>query len=175
MNKIHPIALLSVFLNLILILVLAHVVGKYPYAIFDTTEAFNNRQPKASAEKLFELVQNWRTENGYNKYTLDKILCGYANQRAHELNNDFSHDAFDPYKYITNFSYVTVSENIVRVFDKTAQVYNFEKDSKESIMLDWWLHSPKHLEALRADHTNSCVACYNDNCVQLFANFQSTK
>lgn len=166
-KNIHPIALLSVFLNLILIVLLAIIVRSYPYVLFETKQARIERLPKADADKLFALVQNWRTENGYKQYIEDEVLCGYAYQRAHEITRDFSHRLFDPNKYISNASYTFVSENIV--------MYISDQNDKEIGMLGWWLNSPKHLEALKADYPNSCIACYNDHCVQLFANFQGTK
>lgn len=145
--------------------------------MFDTTQAIHDRQPKADADKLFTLVQSWRTENGYKPYTLDKMLCGYAYIRSIEISKSFNHDLFNPFNYNPNFiqEYGGMIENIIKILDDTRGTYLLEKSGKEATMLDWWLNSPPHFETLKADYTNSCIACYKDNCVQIFANFKGTK
>ena len=125
-----------------------------PQTIVNTTNycpAFLDK----NTDILWALVQNWRLENNLQPYAKNQKLCEIANIRVQEIQTDFSHD-----KFLTRFQHspYVITENLVRHFP-------FEPD-----MLKAWIESPGHLTALKTSYTYACIACSNDNCVQIFSN-----
>lgn len=110
------------------------------------------------SDKLFQLVNEWRTQNGYQPYIVDERLCKIASDRADDLINDFSHqDLYDKY---SNYPYV-MQENIVH------------SETSESVALKWWLNSPSHLAGLQKPYVYSCIRCYKNDCSQIFSSFKT--
>lgn len=117
------------------------------------------------SDRLFTLVQNWRSENNLKQYETDPQLCGIAAVRAYEIQTDFNHNKFnaraESITKSTGYNYI--GENFVR----SGRKINPEQDG-----LNWWLHSPKHLQMLKDEEMRfSCISCRGAYCVQIFANY----
>ena len=110
------------------------------------------------SDKVMELVQEWRAEQGYKKYTIDGRLCKIAEDRANDMfliDKTDGHAGFRKKYY--NLGYV-VSENITGALN-------------ENEALDKWLNSPPHLEGLKRNYNYSCLKCKGMYCSQIFSNF----
>lgn len=93
-------------------------------------------------EKIFELVNEYRDENGLNALSLDATLCNAAKQRAEEIAGDYSihHSRPDGRKWYTvleeyGFVYCFAAENIA--FTEGV------KNNAEYVM-DMWIDSKVH-------------------------------
>lgn len=103
-------------------------------------------------DKLWLLIQDWRTQNGFQPYIKNQELCRIAEDRA-SVKFD-NHKGFKE-KYLNNPYYL--SENIAGL----APAKN---------VFDSWLKSSPHRAALEKPYKYSCVAC-DKQCVQIFSNF----
>lgn len=109
---------------------------------------------------LWDLVQEWRVDNGYAEYKKSQTLCEYAERRAQEVEFGFSHKEFlekESQKMFSETNFSLISENLASHY------------WGEQSYLDAWVHSSTHLNNLVADHVYSCIKCRKDYCVQLFA------
>jgi len=111
------------------------------------------------SDKLFQLVNEWRTQNGYQPYMVDERLCKIASDRADDGNDN--HKGFRV-KY-SNYPYV-ISEN---------DVYGNTPYANENNAMLSWLNSPKHLENLEKPYIYSCIRCYKNDCSQIFSSFKT--
>lgn len=109
-----------------------------------------------SSEKLWEIIQNWRTSQNLPKYVKDIRLCTIATSRLPEIpQENVPHERFlerfhsSPYK---------IGENVTGAIS-------------ESDALNKWLASPPHRKALESSWKYSCTKCEKDYCVQIFSNF----
>lgn len=155
MKKIGVFALIfciPLFLGLFSLFSLKHSVSPTPSPI--------SQSVVPNSDKLFQLVNEWRVQNGYRAYKIDKRLCNIAKDRADDNQPDYHKGLFDKYG---SYPYV-LSENIA-----------FNIVSNESYVLDGWLNSPTHLENLKKPYNFSCIVCYQDACVQIFSSFSTDK
>lgn len=118
-----------------------------------------------SEDKLWSLIQNWRTSQGLQPYIKDQRLCDIAKDRAHDmvlLDNQDDHEGF--YKKYSNYP-SSLQENTEYTWD-------------EKIGLDQWLNSPSHKQALEKQYAYSCLACESigrataQYCSQIFSNLE---
>lgn len=116
-----------------------------------------NQVPAVNSEKLWSLIQEWRTVNGFQPYTKDQRLCNIAEDR---VTDSFDYHQGFKDKYYT-YPY-ELTEIITEGYD-------------EQDMLSRWLYSASHSAALRMSYKYSCVATANGNpfsyAVQIFSNF----
>ncbi len=127
-----------------------------------TTIATPAAQPQTSslnAEILFSLVNQHRTSIGLPNFEKDERICQVAASRAPELYNEIwvthtMHAGF----YARNLPY-WATENIISM-------------TTEQSALNWWLNSPIHRQAIEGNYKYSCVACYSNNCSEIFTNFE---
>lgn len=110
------------------------------------------------SDKLFQLVNEWRTQNGYQAYLKDQRLCDIASDRADDF--DYSHAGL--YEKYSGYRYV-IQENLV---------YNY---LNEQASLNGWLGSPGHLSTLKKPYLYSCIACDGRYCSQIFSSFSVDK
>lgn len=105
-----------------------------------------------SQDRLFDLVQSWRKEQGLTEYVKDERLCKIATDRS---DDKFSHDLFaiqfETYPY-------QISENLA-----------LYKGSSEQQVLSAWLNSKLHHTILKIPYKASCIIC-KDQCVQISSN-----
>lgn len=118
---------------------------------------------------MWQVLNDWRAEEGLKPWIKDENLCQLAETRAKEMNQyvDYSHNRFN--ERFTNGeisktfnTWSTISENIGTDFSEKNMLYGGFPIKRG------WLNSPRHAEALRADYTYSCAACDKGYCVQLF-------
>lgn len=106
-----------------------------------------------NADKLWNIIQNWRAENNLRPYNKKEELCEIAIKRAAQLPQSYNHEAFlRDYK---NYP-VVISENIAHV-----------NTNEEALSV--WLASKPHAAALRKDFPNSCIATNGVYVVQIFS------
>lgn len=118
-------------------------------------------QTNLNADKLFSIIQNWRTENKLPDYETNETVCKIAAVRLEEIKTDYSHNQFIPtVKLFLDGTKYYVAENLIN------QPYQSEQKA-----LDAWLLSPEHHENLESSYKYSCVKTDNSYAVQIFANF----
>jgi len=108
-----------------------------------------------SAEKLTALVNKWRVSQGFQPYVKNEDLCQIAIDRSDEGADN--HKGFLE-KY-SNFPSV-IQENLVQA-------------SNEYSALSSWLNSKPHLATLEKPYKYSCIACYKNQCNQIFSNLEN--
>lgn len=127
-----------------------------------TSTEINNETPKPLDEDiLWDLIQEWRVENGHKAYVRDSRLCEIAEKRVKEIQSDYSHDSFEKADY-SKLPDGKIAENI--------SLWT----AGEENTLNGWLDSPSHREALEKPYRSSCVVTggeYGQSAVQVFASF----
>jgi uncharacterized protein YkwD len=109
-------------------------------------------------DQLFKIIQDWRVENGKDKYKYSQILCTVAKKRVEQIKMNWSHDGFkqalNDIREVTN--YKIIGENLSKDFI----------DPK--LVLPAWLNSKLHRDNLEKDYQYSCIQCSGTYCVHLF-------
>lgn len=113
-----------------------------------------NSKVNLSAEKLTELVNEWRVSQGFQPYVQDERLCEVARDRADDGDDD--HQGFRDKYY--SYPYV-LSENMLL------------NGTSEKNALNAWLNSPAHRKVLNAHYKYACIATFGDTAIQIFSNF----
>lgn len=108
-----------------------------------------------NAEKLMQLVNEWRVGQGFQPYEKSGELCNIALKRSIEIQTNYSHDKFES-DYASYPS--VVQENINR------------GHYTELRSLTSWLDSPPHLATLEKPYKYSCIATQGNYAVQVFSN-----
>jgi len=122
---------------------------------------------RLTEDNLWSLVQNWRTQNGFQAYTKDQMLCDFAKVRIKRVVEDPNLEKFKPGDHyllsydaerspLRNFR---LSENVGRSGDPVT-------------MLDSWLDSEAHRIALESDFKYSCIVVEFPYSVQIFSNLE---
>jgi hypothetical protein len=106
--------------------------------------------------KLFNLVNDYRNQNGFSTLLWRHSLCEYSKIRSQEIVTDWSHEGFqDDSKNNELFKFcpecVTLGENL-------AEGYHSEKD-----ILNAWIASPSHKENLDGNWQWGCAIFYSNN------------
>ena len=112
-----------------------------------------------NANKLFQLVNDWRVQNGYRPFIKSDSLCKIATVRLSEIEKDFSHDGFSAKRFFPNAPTGMSGENLA------------EKYQTEKTTLNAWLNSPEHLANLKYPYKYSCIETSGTYAVQEFATF----
>lgn len=108
-----------------------------------------------SSEKLMSIVNDWRYSQGLQPYTRDNRLCVIAKDR---VLNDPKLDAHEGlFRKYANYPY-QLAENLGGAIN-------------EDLVLESWLNSRGHSEALHKPYEYSCIYCKGDYCSQIFSNF----
>lgn len=113
-----------------------------------------------SADKLFQLVNEWRIKEDYQPYKKSEFACNIADIRLSEVKINWSHDGFHADRFCN--SECTLGENLIRGY-----VYN----EQEPEALKGWLNSSSHRANLEDNYTHSCIKCYSGICVHIFSYF----
>lgn len=112
--------------------------------------------------EVFELVNEYRAENGVAPLILDENLCRFARERLEEVKTDFNHDRVKDWvnkEYLNKF--VTLSENL------SGGSY-----SARGAVNSWSWSEDGHNEAmLNPEYTHTCAVFSQEGGyqVQLFA------
>jgi uncharacterized protein YkwD len=158
------------YFRFIVILALGFLLGSltneiYRDNVYGNQTIKNSQLPTVSpsnlnADKLFELTNNWRVQQGYQPYIKNQTLCNLAKIRLNDIYTNWSHDGFvETVKWWFGNRQYDVSENL-------AKDMSFEKQT-----LQKWLNSPTHKENLVKNYKYSCIAAKGGYAVQLFGNF----
>lgn len=107
---------------------------------------------------LWSLVQNWRSSQGLQPYIKDQRLCAIAEDRV----STSPHDHTGLYQKYGNYPYV-IQENIVWSYPT------------EQASLNGWIGSPAHHATLIAPYADSCIACLQQECIEIFSSFKTDK
>lgn len=119
--------------------------------------------PNLSADKLLNLVNDFRASKDLNKLAFDPKLCPLAEKRLQQIYTDFSHNKFED----TSYEYLpsgTIGENL-------AKDYAIESDT-----VSRWVSSPSHLKNIvDSRYTNTCIVTgvngVHNYAVQIFSSF----
>lgn len=111
-----------------------------------------------SADRLTEVVNEWRVREGYQPYAKANRLCEFAAIRAEEIQAEWSHSGFYYDRVCTQEEQCYLAENLAK------------GQSTEEQVLDDWLHSASHAANLKASYTYACIVCDNNHCAHEFGN-----
>ena len=117
-------------------------------------------KPDLSSDKIWSLVQDWRSKNNLPVYTKNQKLCDMASIRVQDIRTDWSHSQFVPR---VNFFF---GNNIYNIAENLA-----EHHINEEAILNAWLGSPTHADNLKSNYKYSCIVESENYVVQLFGNF----
>lgn len=109
--------------------------------------------------KLWSLIQDWRTKSNLKPYIKDQRLCDIAKERATEL-----------YKlgYLDNHEgFLSRYSSYPFVLSENASAFH----PNEISALNGWINSPTHLKNLQKLYLYSCLKCKDTFCVQIFSSF----
>lgn len=111
-----------------------------------------------NADKIFDLVNNYRASKGLPALQKDERACEVARSRAPEIGAEISGGYMHKGIRERNLPYWN-SENIISMRTEEAAV-------------NWWINDYIHRVQMEGDYKFSCVACHGNSCVQEFTNFQ---
>lgn len=111
-----------------------------------------------NADKLFDLVNNYRTTIGLPAYQKEDRVCKLADERALEIYDEIF-VTYSMHKGLQNRNLdYWIWENIIY-------------QNTEEQALNWWLNSPIHKRGIESDMQYSCTKCSGNSCAQLFTSF----
>ena len=104
------------------------------------------------SEKIFNLVNDYRTSHGLNALVYNPQVCQYASKRLDEIQTDFSHNGFwnnfPSYKNPQSY----IGENLIKGY----------YSSDQQVVKDW-IASPEHLSnIMNRSYTQTCVETQTD-------------
>ncbi len=145
------------------------VTTKKPETTSSDSKKLPSYNPESEIVALFNKVNNYRTQNGLSKLTLDPDICKMAYIRAKEQGTVKGHERPDGSKYYSvldeyNYNYSGCGENI-------AFVWNVSVDEA----FNKWKDSPTHNQnMLESRFTKAGIAMYRNidgsySIVNLFA------
>jgi uncharacterized protein YkwD len=119
------------------------------------------QEKKVSSEKLWDVIQSWRTSQNLSKYKTSQKLCDIAAIRLQEIKSDWSHDGI-----------MSRSNYFFSITGARELGENLAKDLyDEHLLLQAWLDSPTHKKNLVSNYTYSCVQVGDNYAVHIFGNF----
>lgn len=115
----------------------------------------SSAQP-VSAFVLWDKVNDWQKEQGYQPYVQSTYLCDIADKFL-----DFAVYWSDEY----------LRKNLKTYFSNSSYAWNFSLNrSPEDAVLNYWISNPNTKKNLTDFYYYSCLKCKNNNCLQLFYN-----
>lgn len=109
------------------------------------------------SDKIFELINQYRTSLGLTPFEREESVCQLAQVRSTELAGELANGTIHSGLYNRNLPY-WIWEN--------AKVGSNEEET-----VNWWLASPLHHQSIVGDYKYSCVKCTGNNCSELFTSF----
>lgn len=110
------------------------------------------------AEKLFRLINEHRSTKNLTPLEKHDYLCNVAKNRAPQLYDE-----------------IFITKNVHAGFYEMNLPYwiteNMAHYDSEDIIMQWWLNSTIHRNAIEGNHRYTCGACHGKSCVQLFTSF----
>lgn len=126
-----------------------------------TTITYSGTTPPGSldADKIFSLVNNYRTSINLPAFQKDDRSCSLAASRAPEINHEIAISHMHIGLKNRNLNYWN-TENIISM-------------NSEQAAFNWWMNDKIHHDAIVGNYKYSCVACYKNACAEEFTNFES--
>lgn len=114
-----------------------------------------------SSEKLWEMVNTYRTSQNLPETDTDDRLCLIARSRLPEVKVDWSHRGFeqDNGTHSKMLTYTRLGENLAKDY------------STEQEILNAWINSKEHNMTMLGDYTHSCIETDGSYAVQIFAKY----
>ena len=110
-----------------------------------------------SGNKLFGLVNEYRTKNGLKQLVIYSPLCEFARIRSEQVQSDWPHNGYDQAAgQGTLFS--TICPNCIKVGENLAKDY-----PNEEAILQAWIFSAYHKDNLDGDWDWGCAVCSANN------------
>ncbi len=109
------------------------------------------------SEKIFSLVNQYRSTRGLAPFEQDSQVCSLAETRSREIVGEISSGILHSGLYNRGLPY-WIWENA-------------KYGSNEEGTVAWWLASPIHHQSIVGDYKYSCVKCSGSYCAQLFTSF----
>ena len=110
-----------------------------------------------NSERIFELVNQYRTSQDLAPFERDDKVCELAQVRSTELRAELNNGTIHSGLYGRGLPYW--------IFE------NAKVGSNEEGTVAWWISSPLHHQSIVGDYKFSCVRCTGDHCSQLFTSF----
>lgn len=161
-----------VFLLVVVIISLGMSMYLFPLPNRSLKEVTNNPIPSPTyspsptkvplnAFRIFNLVNNYRIQNGLKALSWNPSMCPVSDERAKESSIDWSHNGVWTAFSRNNVHYVYAAENL-------ANGYDSDEETVQN-----WIDSPEHKKDMLGIHyTDTCVSVYQDSFVaQEFASF----
>lgn len=118
----------------------------------------NSPKDSLNSEKIFTLINEYRKSKNLPLLEKSDYLCQIANTRAPQLYDEI----FVTYNVHAGFYAMNVPYWITE---------NMAHYQSEQEIMNWWLSSSIHRQAIEGIHSYTCGACYGNSCVQLFTSF----
>lgn len=116
-------------------------------------------KPQASlnAERLFQLINDYRIQLGLPAFQKDPVICDIAKQRGPALDREVETGTIHAGFYALNLPYWATE--------------NMKYGGNEQEMFNWWLNSPIHRRAIEGEFKFACGECYGRSCNQIFTSY----
>lgn len=111
-----------------------------------------------NADKIFDLVNQYRVSKGLPAQVKDDKVCALAQSRAPEIYNEIYGGVMHSGLKKRNLDYRNM-ENIISM-----------RTEEEAVR--WWINDYIHRVQMEADNKYSCVACSGNSCAQEFTNYE---
>lgn len=110
-----------------------------------------------SADRIFELVNNYRSSKGLPPVQKDERACEVARSRAPEIAAEIS----------GGYMHKGIRERALPYFNSEIII----SMRSEEAAVQWWINDYIHRVQMEGDYKYSCAACSGNSCVQEFTNF----
>lgn len=111
-----------------------------------------------NADKIFDLVNQYRASKGLPAQVKDDKVCALAQSRAPEIHSEIYGGVMHSGLKKRNLDYRNM-ENIISM-----------RTEEEAVR--WWINDYIHRVQMEADNKYSCVACSGNSCAQEFTNYE---
>jgi uncharacterized protein YkwD len=101
----------------------------------------------AAAEDIFLQINSIRSDNNLPELVKDEIACSFANLRAQEISENFSHTGFRSRFDSGTLAYPSYS----------SAVENIAMNENPEVVFDSWMNSEGHKNNMLSDITKGCV------------------
>lgn len=112
-----------------------------------------------SADVLFALVNQTRTQAGLPPFQKQPDVCAIAESRKPEIENEIYGTSYIHAGFRAKQLPFWANENMI-------------SQQTEQEALNWWLNSPVHRSAILGNDTYACTVCSGKTCAMIFSNLE---
>lgn len=119
------------------------------------------KEKMTTVEELNLAMNNYRKAHGLNELNINNELCKFADQRAREISNNFSHDGFNFHLIngdYTNSGFTSFGENIWQGYFSGVHIVEYAWDKSEG-----------HRQAQLDNWSSGCAGVYDKYVSFIFA------